>query len=71
MILEHVLDSGLNVRQDIIKIQEENISRTSFHISHRNIFLDSPPRVIEIKTKLKQLITGRTDAESEAQIQIL
>ena len=44
----------LNVRPDTIKLLEENIGRTLFDISHRKIFLDPPPREMEIKTKIKK-----------------
>ena len=40
----------LNVGPDTIKLLEENISRTLFDINHSKIFLDPPPRVMEIKT---------------------
>ena len=42
----------LNVRPDSIKLLEENRGRTLFHINRNNIFLDSPPRVMKIKTKI-------------------
>ena len=45
----------LNVRQDSIKLLEENIERTLFDINHSNIFSDPPPRVMEIKTKINKL----------------
>ena len=44
----------LNVRLDTIKLLEENIGRTVFDINHSNIFLDPPPRVIKIKTKINK-----------------
>ena len=44
----------LNVRLDIIKVLEENIGRTLFDINHSQIFFDSPPRVMEIKTKISK-----------------
>ena len=34
---------------DIIKLLEENISRTVFDINPRKIFFDSPSRVMKIK----------------------
>ena len=42
----------LNVRQDTIKLLEENTGRTLFDINHSKIFLDPPPREMEIKTKI-------------------
>ena len=42
----------LNVRQDTIKLLEENIGRTFFDINHSKIFSDPLPRVMEIKTKI-------------------
>ena len=44
----------LNVRPDTIKLLEENIGRTLFDINHSKIFLDPPPTVMEIKTKIKK-----------------
>ena len=44
----------LTVRPDIIKLFKENIGRTVFDINHSNIFLDPPPRVIQIKTKINK-----------------
>ena len=43
----------LNVRPDTIKLLEENIGRTLFDINHSKILFDPPPRVMEIKKKLK------------------
>ena len=39
----------LNLRPDTIKRLEEDIGRTLFDVNHSNIFLDPPPRVMEIK----------------------
>ena len=44
----------LNVRLDSIKLLEDNIGRTLFDINHSKIFFDSPPRVMEIKTKINK-----------------
>ena len=44
----------LNVRPDTIKLIEENIGRTLFDINHSKIFFDLPPKVMEIKTKIKK-----------------
>ena len=39
---------NLNIRQDTIKLLEENIG------NHTNVFLCQSPKAIEIKTKMKQ-----------------
>ena len=44
----------INVRPDTIKLLEENISRTLHDINHSKIFLDPPPREMEIKTKINK-----------------
>ena len=64
MKLEHSLTSytkinskwirDLNVRPDTRNLLEENIGRSLFDINHSNIFFDSPPRVMEIKTKINK-----------------
>ena len=41
----------LNVRQETIKLLEENIGRTFDDINQSKILYDPPPRVTEIKTK--------------------
>ena len=43
----------LNVRPETIKLLEENIGRTLSDINPSKILYDPPPRVIEIKTKIK------------------
>ena len=43
----------LNVRPEAIKLLEENIGRTLNDINQSKIFYDPPPRVMEIKTKVK------------------
>ena len=44
----------LNIRPDTIKFLEENMDRTLSDINHSNIFLDPPPRVMKIKTKINK-----------------
>ena len=44
----------LNVRLDTIKLLEENKGRTLFDIYHSKILFDSPPREMEIKTKINK-----------------
>ena len=41
----------LNVRQETIKLLEENIGRILDDINQSKILYDPPPRVMEIKTK--------------------
>ena len=41
----------LNIRLDVIKFLEENISSTLFDINCSNIVLDLSPRVMEAKVK--------------------
>ena len=44
----------INVRPETIKLLEENIDRTLTDINRSKIFYDSPPRVMEIKTKINK-----------------
>ena len=44
----------LNVRQETIKLLEENIGRTLFDINHIKILYDTPPRVMKIKTRINK-----------------
>ena len=48
------LFKDLNVRLDIIKLLEENIGRTLSDINSTNIFFNSSPRIMEIKTKINK-----------------
>ena len=43
-----------NVRPDTIKLLVENIGGTFSDINHSNVFLDLPPRVMEIKAKINK-----------------
>ena len=45
----------LNIRPESVKLFEENIGRTLHNINHSKILHDSPPRVMEIKTKINKL----------------
>ena len=45
----------LNVRSETIKLLEENIGKTLSDINHSRILYDSPPRILEIKTKVNRL----------------
>ena len=64
MKLEHFLISytkinsklikDLNVRPETIKLLRENIGRTLDDINQSKILYDTPPRVIEIKTKVNK-----------------
>ena len=44
----------LNVRPEIIKLLEENISRALNDINQSKILYHPPPRIIEIKTKVNK-----------------
>ena len=44
----------LNVRLETIKLLKKNIGRTLDDINQRKILYDSPPRVMEIKTKVNK-----------------
>ena len=44
----------LNVRPETTKLLQENIGRTLSNINHSKILYDSPPRVIEIITKINK-----------------
>ena len=65
MKLEHLLTPNtklnskwikdLNLRPETIKLLEENIGKTHSGINHSKILYDPPPRVMEIKSKNKQM----------------
>ena len=42
----------INVKQETIKLLEENIGKTLSDINHSRILYDPPPRVMEIKAKI-------------------
>ena len=44
----------LNIRPEIIQLSEKNMGRTFNDINQSRILYDSPPRVIEIKTKVNK-----------------
>ena len=44
----------LNVKTKTTKLLEKNIGRTLDDINQRKILYDSPPRVMEIKTKVNK-----------------
>ena len=48
------LIKDLNVREDTIKLLEENIGRTVYDINHSKILFDPSPREMEIKTKINK-----------------
>ena len=43
----------LNVRPETIKLLKENIGKTLSDVNHSRILYDPPPRVMEIKEKIK------------------
>ena len=47
--------NGLNVRPETMKLLKENIGRKLCNINHSKIFYDAPLRIMEIKTKSKQM----------------
>ena len=49
---EWIKDS--NVRPDTIKLLEETLGRIPFDINSSKIFLDQPPRIMKIKTKINK-----------------
>ena len=46
------MGKDLHVRLDTIKLLEKNIGKTLFDINCNNIFLGTPHRVTEMKTKI-------------------
>ena len=48
------LIKDLNLRPEIIKLQEENIYRTLSNINCSKILYDTPPRIMEIKRKINK-----------------
>ena len=49
------MDERPKCKTKTIKLLEENMDRTFFNINHSKILYDPPPRVMEIKTKTKQM----------------
>ena len=47
-------NKDLNLRQEIIKLLEENIGKTLSDINHIRVLYDPPPRVMEIKVKINK-----------------
>ena len=45
----------LNIRSETVKFLEENIGKTLSDIHHNRILYDPPPRISEIKAKIKKL----------------
>ena len=43
----------LNVRPETIKLLEENTGKTLSDINHSRILYDLPPRILEIRAKIK------------------
>ena len=48
------LIKDLNIRQDIIKLLEENTGKTFSDINRTNVFLGQSPKATEIKTKINK-----------------
>ena len=51
----------LNIRQDTIKLLEENIGKTLSDINLMNIFSGQSPKATEIKSKNKPMGPNQTD----------
>ena len=45
---------NLNVRPETVKLLEENLGKTLYSIHHSTILYDPPPRILEIKAKIKK-----------------
>ena len=45
----------INIRPETIKLLEENMGKTLSNVHHSMILYDSPPRILEIKAKIKQM----------------
>ena len=64
MKLEHSLTSctkinskwlkELKIRQDTIKLLEENIGKPFLEINHSNVFLSESPQAKEVKAKINE-----------------
>ena len=48
------LAKDLNIRQETIKLLEENIGKTLSDINHSRILYDPPPTILEIKAKINK-----------------
>ena len=46
----------LNVRPETMKCWDENMGRTLYDINHSKILYDPPPRILEIKAKITNMI---------------
>ena len=44
----------LNIRPETVKLMEENIGRTLDDINQNKILYDTPPKVMEIETKINK-----------------
>ena len=55
----------LNVRQESIKILEENIGSNLFDISHSNFFQDMSPKAKETKAKMNFATSSRSKASAQ------
>ena len=48
------MDEDLNMRQESIKILEENIGSNLFNLVHNNFLLDTSPKARETKAKMNK-----------------
>ena len=56
----HMSIKDLNVSPETIKLLEENIGKTLSNINHSRILYDPPPRILEIKAKIKKMGPNET-----------
>ena len=55
----------LNVTPENIKLLEENIGKTLSDMNHSRILYDPPPRILEIKAKIKKTSNSQSNLEKE------
>ena len=48
------MDSRSKCKTETIKLLEENIGKTLSDINHSRILYDPPPRILEMKAKIKR-----------------
>jgi len=61
----------LNIRPETIKLLEENMGKTLSDIHHSRILYDPPPRILEIKAKIKQMTFKKSRSLSFISLSLL